>query len=216
MSFRYTNAVWKTSFDNSGLKLVALALADMANEAGECWPSISTLAGMCGLDVRSVRRYIKALRVAGFMAIRERFLANKQRSNIYQLRLTCMSGGGGHTCHPESPIDSPMSKESEETSFGKDAVSISATWKPDKRTKEEKLASIKPPEQYPSEREFDEYLASNELDDVVTYRPDLYADLCEHKWHQWQENLGKWIKIRDWQKFTTKLNDKIMDTHPRN
>lgn len=216
MSIRYTNAVWKTSFDNSGLKLVALALADMANEAGECWPSISTLAGRCGLDARSVRRHIKTLRTAGFMAIRERFLANRQRSNIYQLRLTFMSGGGGRACHPESPIDPSLSEESEETSFGKDAVSVSATWKPDKRTKEEKLASLKPPAQYPSEREFDHYIESNELDGVITYRPDLYADLCIHKWHQWQENLGKWIKIRDWRKFTAKLNDRIMDTHPGN
>ena len=48
MAFRHLKAAWRIKLDNSGLKLVLLALADMANDAGECWPSRGTLAEMCG------------------------------------------------------------------------------------------------------------------------------------------------------------------------
>lgn len=212
MSFRHTKAVWEARFTNSGLKLVALALADMANEAGECWPSRGHLAKLCELEPRSVQRHIQTLRRKGFLTIVERFVENRQRSNFYRLTgVTCMSGEGRHGCLPESPVEPSLSKESKETvpASQETVVVFSSTWKPDQRSKEAKLGAIKPPENYPTERQFDDYLSEMAMDHVQTYRPDLYAELCRQKWHQWRQDLGKWVRIRNWQDYVRKLDDTI-------
>lgn len=46
-------------------KAVLIAMADFANEAGECWPSMTTLADRTCLAVRSVIRAIKELEAFG-------------------------------------------------------------------------------------------------------------------------------------------------------
>lgn len=45
-------------------KIVLLALADNANDEGDCWPSIATLAAKCGMDRTTVLRAIKRLEAA--------------------------------------------------------------------------------------------------------------------------------------------------------
>lgn len=89
-----------------------------------------------------------------------------------------------------------------------------AMCKPDRRTKEQKLAVIQPPKDYPSEWEFDAYLDGEELFHVVSSRPDLYMELCRNKWHTWNERLGKWVQIRYWKKFVAALHEKIAETCP--
>lgn len=42
-------------------KIVLLALADNANDEGDCWPSITTLSRKCGMDRRTVMRVIEVL-----------------------------------------------------------------------------------------------------------------------------------------------------------
>jgi hypothetical protein len=54
MSIAASAWVWENSLTKGSEKLVLLALADYANEAGQCWPSIATIARRCGLE----RRYI--------------------------------------------------------------------------------------------------------------------------------------------------------------
>ena len=48
-------------------KLVMLALADCANDDGECWPSIATICRKTGAGERTVQRSIKALVEAKFL-----------------------------------------------------------------------------------------------------------------------------------------------------
>ena len=94
---------------------------------------------------------------------------------------------------------------------------FTATWKPDKRTKEQKLANIDIGSNYPSETEFNDFL--DEIDQncrIAEYRPDLYIQLCENKWHQWRDDLGKWVKVRNWKSYVQSLADKIDDDMPRN
>ena len=93
---------------------------------------------------------------------------------------------------------------------------FTATWKPDNRTKEQKLANIDIGSNYPSETEFNDFL--DEIDQncrITEYRPDLYIQLCENKWHQWRDDLGKWIKVRNWKSYVQSLADKIDDDMPR-
>lgn len=211
MAFRHLKAAWRIKLDNSGLKLVLLALADMANDAGECWPSRGTLAEMCGVKWRYVRACLQKLQESGLIEIVERFQDNKQRSNLYRLLfevgVSHRTPPGCPTEHPEQLFEPPQTKESKDDTFCEGGEGVfSAIWKPDHRSKEQKLATITPPEDYPSEAEFDALLENEELDEISTYRPGLYRELCRHKWHQWNAKLGKWIKIRDWRAYVSRLN----------
>jgi hypothetical protein len=62
---------------------------------------------------------------------------------------------------------------------------------------------------YPSEQEFDEFIESESLASVETYRENLYSDLCDRKWHHWRPALNKWIPIRDWRSYVAALDEKI-------
>lgn len=48
-------------------KLVLLALADNANDEGNCWPSIATISRKTGKCARAVQAAISALETAGFL-----------------------------------------------------------------------------------------------------------------------------------------------------
>lgn len=48
-------------------KLVLLALADCANDEGECWPSIATIGRKACIGERSVQRSIQSLKDAGHL-----------------------------------------------------------------------------------------------------------------------------------------------------
>lgn len=84
MSIRYMTLVWDLPLGNSGKKLVALALADNANDEGECYPSLSTIARKTDLDERTVRRAIRSLEEDGLLQTRTR----SGRSCVYRLLLT--------------------------------------------------------------------------------------------------------------------------------
>ena len=83
-----------------------------------------------------------------------------------------------------------------------------AKWKPDQRTKEQKLAKIEAPEDFPCERVFNDYLARTDSP-IPEYKPELYQKLCRDKWHEWREDLGKWVKIRNWRRFVDGLGETI-------
>lgn len=100
-------------------------------------------------------------------------------------------------------------KKSKETSPDGDAGLIPAEWKPDRRSKEEKLKTIRPPDDCMDEQEFDEWLEENDFEAVLNYRTNLYYELCMRKWHHWDEKSQKWMKIRDITEYVRSLNTKI-------
>lgn len=69
-------------------KLVALSLADQANDEGVCWPSARSLSERCGLVERSIYGALDALEAAGFMTIERR----SGKPNIYHLTPATDSG----------------------------------------------------------------------------------------------------------------------------
>lgn len=85
MSIQVSKKVWELDL-KPNLKLVALALADFANEAGECWPSVATIAKLCGIDQRRVRRLLNQLIAFGVIQKRPRFEGNRQKSNVWVFR----------------------------------------------------------------------------------------------------------------------------------
>ena len=111
----------------------------------------------------------------------------------------------------------PKSKEPKETGncFANPVSSFSPEWRPDLRSKEQKLAALPVPQGYPSELDFDTFLEAEDLLNVIEYRPDAYQTLCRNKWHKWTEKLGKWVKIRDWRAFTRALDDTITNANTK-
>ena len=77
------------------------------------------------------------------------------------------------------------------------------------RTKEEKLKTVAVPWQYPTEREFNEFVILESLDNVENRAGNLYATLCARKWHDWRERDAKWVRISDWRGYVTGLEDKM-------
>ena len=69
MSIRVMSQVWESGINDKGELLVMLALADFANDKGECWPSIGTIAQKARMTPRSVQRVCRSLEAAGALEI---------------------------------------------------------------------------------------------------------------------------------------------------
>lgn len=86
MSIHISSAVWKSNIPSSGQKLVLLALADIANHEGGCWPSIGTIGDMTSLSDSAVRVHLKALQDAGIVTVIKRIAeGGRQTSNFFQI-----------------------------------------------------------------------------------------------------------------------------------
>ena len=70
MSVRIMTAVWAVTLADSE-KLVLLALADCANDEGDCWPSMATLVKKCSKSDRTVQASIKELVSKGHLTRNE-------------------------------------------------------------------------------------------------------------------------------------------------
>ena len=69
-------------------KLVLLALADAADDAGVCWPSVSTVAAKAGCSPCTVRRVMKHLVAQALLVAEPRYRADGAcSSNRYRLLL---------------------------------------------------------------------------------------------------------------------------------
>ncbi len=60
---------WSQKLSGMGEKCVLAALADYADDAGKCWPSIDTLAARCSGNRKSIIRIIKRLRDENLIAV---------------------------------------------------------------------------------------------------------------------------------------------------
>ena len=67
----------------SGIRLVAIALADHVGEDFDCWPSITTLARRTGLSQRMVRIHLSELEAEGVIMRQPQFSNNRQTTNLY-------------------------------------------------------------------------------------------------------------------------------------
>jgi len=149
-------------------------------------------------------------------AIRQQRARDKRARNshalvTHQSPQICQAEADAHADAEANSLK--MSKETKETPAFAAVVclkseEIPAESKPDTRTKNAKLAALKVPD-FPSEREFDAFVSDEFLDNIGTYRGNLYADLCARKWHEWDEQLAKWIPIRDWKSYVTALDGTI-------
>jgi hypothetical protein len=80
MSLRLMSAAWAANLPSTP-KLVLLALADNANDEGNCAPSIKTIMGKCSLSERAIFTNINLLEKGGFLLRQSR----QFKSNIYTI-----------------------------------------------------------------------------------------------------------------------------------
>jgi hypothetical protein len=71
--------------------------------------------------------------------------------------------------------------------------------------------SIPKKRSYPTEDEFEAYVETAELDQIVNGRPCLWDDLENHKWHHWNEKRSKWEPIKDWRRYIEALDIKMQE-----
>lgn len=84
MSVKIMTEVFELDLPKPSLKLILLGLADCANNEGECYPSINTLAKKCSLGVDTVYRGIKKLEQMGLLVRKNRAHSNGRcASNFY-------------------------------------------------------------------------------------------------------------------------------------
>ena len=106
MSVHITSPCWKIACPTVGQKLILLKLADNANEAGVCWPSLSTIAKDCGCSTRTVSRAIVYFESINLLSHDRQF----NSSNTYQFSmdtLSILSSGAIDTV--STPIDTVSS-----------------------------------------------------------------------------------------------------------
>ena len=72
MSIKVMQWAWEQAIFNGTRKLVLLALADRANDDGECWPGITSLADKCSIPRRTLIRALTDLEEQGFLSVQHR------------------------------------------------------------------------------------------------------------------------------------------------
>ena len=87
MSLAQMALAWKAQCGASA-KLVLLALADHADDNGQCWPGLTGVRAKCGLSESTLHRAIAELAKAGLVMITPQKRADgTQSTNLYTLQI---------------------------------------------------------------------------------------------------------------------------------
>lgn len=177
----------------------------------------------------SVRAALKELREAGYVSLEcSKTPTGKVSEWRWMVSDTCdnppLKNGDNSLSKPDvgfphegnppiskKELNKKESKESKETSAAPDGVSFDPVWKPSKKGKEQQLKELRAPKghQFPSQEEFDVFLVFECSMLLAAHRPDLYRDLCRHKWHHWRASANRWVPIYDWKKYISSLGEKM-------
>lgn len=84
MSIKWSSYVWETTEYKGSDLLVALALADFANDEGLCHPKIETVARKARLSVRAVQYALRSFEEDGFVQMATK--PGRGNGPIYQLK----------------------------------------------------------------------------------------------------------------------------------
>lgn len=84
MSIKLMSEIWESGPQNISERMVLLALADYANDAGTCWPSISGIQKKSCLSERGVQTVIRRLQDAGWIEIEAG--GGRKNANLYRIK----------------------------------------------------------------------------------------------------------------------------------
>ena len=110
-------AIWERSDLDQAETLVALALADHANDNGLCWPSIDRLAEKSRMSRRQTQRTIRQLEAKGVLFV-DRSKTGRGHTSTYRL-----SKGDNQTPLPEQRVTSRAERVTSTTRKGDTAMS---------------------------------------------------------------------------------------------
>ncbi len=108
MSILYLNNAFNAIDLAPTPRFVLLALADHADAAGRCYPSIARLAQRTGLSPRSIQTSNKKLQAKGYIDVEMN--AGKRGTNVYVLRLTPAGSASPQEIHPARDSPPPPQK----------------------------------------------------------------------------------------------------------
>lgn len=178
-------------------KLVLLKLCDNANDNGECWPSIATIARKCEMSVRSVQTHIRALEKMGMVRRTERKDGSINETNMYLITLKkseIHTPGAGDAPLPAGDAPTPCSKCTR-------GVQEMHTESPNKPTNE-------PEDIYPA-RELDEFRPGNDHATIAAAKGlDVLAEL--ERFRHYKKSKG--AQSADW---SSDFALWLIDTKPR-
>jgi hypothetical protein len=95
MSFRIQEDVYEHSNETRSRRLVLLALADRANDAGVSWPSVANLAHRTRLSRSQVQRCLRQLEADGAITVQPG--GGRRRPNRYTVIVSAHARGTGET-----------------------------------------------------------------------------------------------------------------------
>ena len=90
--------VWAARGLSSAERVVLLAMADHADDAGKCWPAMGTLASKCEMTDRGVRKIVRRLAERGFLATE---LSRGSKSSTYLVTANPEQGSAVKPSNPE-------------------------------------------------------------------------------------------------------------------
>lgn len=85
VSIRVMTQVWDRSSQKGSPLLLMLAIADNANDAGEAWPSVATLAKKVRMSERAVHYLIERVKASGELQVDEG--GGRHHTNLYKITL---------------------------------------------------------------------------------------------------------------------------------
>jgi hypothetical protein len=81
MSVKVMSWVWEQGPGDATMKLVLLALADIADDEGKCWPSVVRVAQRGCMSERNARRIIRKLEEGGWLQVEQH--PGRNKTNTY-------------------------------------------------------------------------------------------------------------------------------------
>lgn len=102
MSIKIMTHVWEHSHHKGSALLMLLAIADHANDDGQCWPSLPRLAARCRVGKRQAIKLIQFLEGAGAISVRHG--RGRGRASVYTIK-----GVPQCTFYHGSPLQSDVS-----------------------------------------------------------------------------------------------------------
>lgn len=110
MSIKIMSAVFENETLGPTERLIMLALADHADDAGRCYPSISRLCQRTGLGERAIQNNLKALVAKGYVTIVPN--AGQGLANLYFVTATPAPDAPPHEMHPRTKFASTPASRS--------------------------------------------------------------------------------------------------------
>jgi hypothetical protein len=103
MSIAISSRVWARSKARGSVRLVALALGDYANDDGEAWPSVASLAAKTLLHPTNVRRALRWLEQAGEIVRLDAGKGGRRNSTTYRVMPEQNPSAGARLSEPGNP-----------------------------------------------------------------------------------------------------------------